>query len=72
MAKWIAVYREEDMPWGEEVRISVEGTEFGFVGMADNGEELLLMPVDTVEEAREDVAYLFAGYDTFRWLDGED
>lgn len=72
MTRWIAVYQEGDLPWGEEIRLSIEGTEYGFVGMAEFGEELDLMPVDTEEEAREDLEYYFAGYDTFRWLDRED
>lgn len=67
--KWIAVFQEGDEPWGEEIRIAIEGTEIGFVGMAENGDDLDLIPADTEEEAREDIAYAFAGYDTFRWLE---
>lgn len=72
MAKWIAVYQEGDIPWGEEIRVAIVGTEFGFVGEAENGEELDIIPADTEEEAREEIEYAFAGYDTFRWLDEED
>lgn len=72
MRRWIAKYNENDEPWGEEIRLSIEGTEFGFVGMAENGEELDLIPADTEEEAREDLEYFFGGYDTFEWLDKED
>lgn len=71
MTKWIAAFREGDEPWGEEIRISIEGTEYGFVGTAEFGDDLELIPADTEEEAREDIAYMFAGYDTFRWLEEE-
>lgn len=69
MANWVAKYRENDVPFGEEVFLSIEGTDYGFVGMPDNGEELDLIPADTIEEAREDLDYYFAGWDTFEWLD---
>ena len=72
MAKWIGVYQAGDDPWGEEIRVAVVGTEYGFVGVSEYGEELDLMPVDTEEEARDDLEYYFAGYDTFRWLDEEE
>ena len=48
---------------------SLEGTEYGFVGVAENGDDLDLIPADTEEEARADIDYAFAGYDTFRWLE---
>lgn len=67
--KWVAVYNEEDMPYGDEIRISIEGVECGFVAVPENGDDLGLYPADTIEEARDDLAYTFAGYDTFRWLD---
>ncbi len=67
--KWVAVYNEEDMPYGDKIRISIEGVETGFVAVSENGDDLGLYPTDTVEEARDDLAYMFAGYDTFRWLD---
>ena len=35
----------------------------------ENGEDLGLYPVDTEEEAREDLAYIMASFSTFRWLD---
>lgn len=69
--KWIAVYNEDDLPFGEEVRVCIEGTETGFVAVPENGEDLCLFPADTPEEAREDLAYNFAGFSTFRWLDEE-
>lgn len=69
--KWIAVYKEDDMPFGDDIRICIEGTELGFVAVPENGEDLCLFPADTVDEAREDLAYNFAGYSTFRWLDEE-
>lgn len=72
MRHWVAKYNEDDDPFGEEIRLSIEGTEFGFVGMAENGEELDLIPADTVDEAREELEYCFGGFDTFEWLDGED
>lgn len=50
-------------------RIAIEGTEYGFVGVAENGDDLDLIPADTEEEARADIDYAFAGYDTFRWLE---
>ena len=71
MPRWIAVFREGDEPWGEEVRIAIVGTEYGFMGMAENGEELDVLPADTEEDARANVEYVFAGYDTFRWLEEE-
>lgn len=52
MPKWIAVFQEGDEPWGEEIRIAIEGTEYGFVGVAENGDDLDLIPADTEEEAR--------------------
>ncbi|MBR1781374.1 MAG: hypothetical protein IJ751_08255 [Oscillospiraceae bacterium] len=67
--KWVAVYQEEDLPYGDEIRISIEGTEAGFVAVPETGDDLGLMPMDTPDEAREELAYNFAGYDTFRWLD---
>ena len=69
--KWIAVFQEGDEPWGDEVRVAIEGTEYGFMGVAENGEDLAVIPADTEEEARENLEYLFAGYDTFRWLEEE-
>lgn len=51
MPKWIAVFQEGDEPWGEEIRIAIEGTEYGFVGVAENGDDLDLIPADTEEEA---------------------
>lgn len=39
------------------------------MGVAENGDDLDLIPADTEEEAREDIEYAFAGYDTFRWLE---
>ena len=71
MRHWVAKYNYDDDPCGEEVRLSIEGTEFGFVGMAENGEELDLIPADTIDEAREDLEYYFGGFDTFEWLDEE-
>ena len=35
----------------------------------ENGEDLGLYPVDTEEEAREDLAYITASFSTFHWLD---
>lgn len=67
--KWVAVYNEDDMPYGEEIRVSIEGVEAGFVAVPENGDDLCLFPSATPEEAREDLAYTFAGYETFRWLD---
>ena len=72
MRHWIAKYNENDDHFGEEIRLSIEGTEFGFVGVAENGEELDLIPTDTEEEAREELEYSFAGFDTFEWLEKED
>ncbi len=69
MAKWIAAYNEEDVPYGDEIRICIEGVETGFVAVPENGEDLGLYPVDTEEEAREDLAYIMASFSTFRWLD---
>ena len=69
--KWVAVYQEDDSPFGEEIRISIEGVEAGFVAMPENGDDLCLFPSETEEEAREELAYTFSGYDTFRWLDEE-
>ena len=54
MAKWIAAYNEEDVPYGDEIRICIEGVETGFVAVPENGEDLGLYPVDTEEEAREE------------------
>ena len=67
--KWVAVYQEEDLPYGEEIHISIEGTEFGFVAVPETGDDLGLIPSDTPDEAREELAYAFAGFETFRWLD---
>lgn len=67
--KWIAAYREADMPFGEEIRICIEGVETGFVAVPENGEDLGLFPSDTPDEARDELEYTFAGYFTFRWLD---
>ena len=69
MAKWIAAYNEEDVPYGDEIRIRIEGVETGFVAVPENGEDLGLYPVDTEEEAREDLANIMASFSTFRWLD---
>ena len=69
MAKWIAAYNEEDVPYGDEIRLCIEGVETGFVAVPENGEDLGLYPVDTEEEAREDLAYIMASFSTFRWLD---
>ena len=64
MAKWIAAYNEEDVPYGDEIRIRIEGVETGFVAVPENGEDLGLYPVDTEEEAREDLAYIMASFST--------
>ena len=69
MAKWIAAYNEEDVPYGDEIRIRIEGVETGFVAVPENGEDLGLYPVDTEEEARGDLAYIMASFSTFHWLD---
>jgi hypothetical protein len=69
MSHLIAKYRENDSTLGEEVFLSIEGTDCGFVAMPDNGEDLDLFPADTVEEAREDLADYFLDWDTFEWLD---
>jgi hypothetical protein len=69
MMHWIAAFQEGDQPWGEEVRVAIEGTEYGFMGVADNGEELDLMPADTEEEARDYIEEYFSDYETFRWLE---
>ena len=69
MAKWIAAYNEEDVPYGDEIRIRIEGVETGFVAVPENAEDLGLYPVDTEEEAREDLAYITASFSTFHWLD---
>ena len=39
------------------------------MAVPENGDDLGLYPADTEEEARDDLGYMFAGYDTFRWLD---
>ena len=39
------------------------------MAVPENGEDLGLYPVDTEEEAREDLAYIMASFSTFRWLD---
>ena len=69
--RWVAVYREDDLPFGDEIRVSIEGVETGFVAVPETGEDLGLYPVDTIEEARDDLAYTLAGFETFRWLDEE-
>ncbi len=70
MAKrWVAAYREDDLPYGEEIRVSIEGVETGFLAIPENGDDLGMYPVDTEEEARDDLAYTMAGYSTFHWLD---
>lgn len=69
MSNWIAKYNRDDDPFEEEIRLAIEGTEYGFVGVSEDGEDLDLIPADTEEEARDDIAYLFAGYDTFQWLE---
>ena len=43
--------------------------ETGVVAVPENGEDLGLYPVDTEEEAREDLAYITASFSTFHWLD---
>ncbi len=69
MAKWVAVYREDDLPFGEEIHVSIEGVESGFLAMPEFGEDVCPFPAETPDEAREDLAYALAAYDTFRWLD---
>lgn len=69
MRHWIAKYNYNDDPFEDEIRLCIEGTEFGFVGMAENGEDLDLIPADTEAEAREDLEYAFGGFDTFEWLE---
>ncbi len=69
MSKYVAKYRENDSPYGEEVFVSIEGTELGFIAMPDNGDELSLYPAQTVEEAIEDMEYFFSDYDTFEYID---
>jgi hypothetical protein len=51
------------------VFLAIEGTEYGFVAVPDNGDELDLCPSDTVEEAIEEMEYYFADFDTFELLD---
>ncbi len=72
MSKYVAKYRENDSPYGEEVFISIEGTEYGFLATPDNGDEFDLYPAETVEEAAEDMEYYFSGYDTFEYIDDID
>ena len=69
--RWVAVYREDDLPFGDEIRVSIEGVETGFVAVPETGEDLGLYPVDTEDETRDDLAYTLAGFETFRWLDEE-
>lgn len=66
---WIACYKEDDLPYGEEVHVSIAETESGYVAVPDNGEDLYLTPAQSVEEAKEDLQCIFAGWDTFQWLD---
>ncbi len=68
MHPYIAKFREGDSPFGEEIFVSIEGTECGFVAVPDNGDDLDIMPDLTPEEARESLAHAFAGWDTFEWL----
>ncbi len=69
MSKYVAKYRENDSQFGEEVFLSIEGTDYGFVAVPDNGDELDLYPAYTVEEAIEDMEYFFSDFDTFEMLD---
>jgi hypothetical protein len=39
------------------------------MGVAENGEDLDLMPADTEEEARDYIEEYFSDYETFRWLE---
>jgi hypothetical protein len=69
MSKYLAKYRENDSAYGEEIFLAIEGTEYGFIAVPDNGDELDLMPAATVEEAEEEMEYYFADFDTFERLD---
>jgi hypothetical protein len=69
MRRWIAKYNYNDDPFEDEIRLSIEGTEYGFVGMAENGEELDLIPSDTIEDARDELESAFEGFETFQWLE---
>lgn len=69
MRRWIAKYNYNDDPFEDEIRLSIEGTEYGFVGMAENGEELDLIPSDTMEDARDELESAFEGFETFQWLE---
>ncbi len=69
MSKYVAKYRENDSNFGAEIFLSIEGTDYGFVAVPDNGDELELYPSYTVEEAIEDMAEFFSDYDTFELLD---
>ena len=69
MSKFVAKYREGDTLFGEEVFISIEGTEYGFIATPDNGDEFEMYPAETPEEAMEDMEYYFSDYDTFELLE---
>jgi hypothetical protein len=72
MLHWIGVFQEGDQPWGDEIRVAIDGTEYGFVGVTEEGEELDMMPAATEEEAKENLEDYFADYETFRWLEEDD
>lgn len=72
MSKFVAKYREGDSAFGEEIYLSIEGTEYGFIATPDNGDELDLYPAETPEEAAEDMEYYFSDYDTFEYIDDID
>ena len=69
MSKFIAKYRENDSPIGEEIYLSIEGVEYGFIATPDNGDELDIYPAMTPEEAAADMEYFFSDYETFEYLD---
>lgn len=69
MSKYVAKYRENDSLFGEEVFLSIEGTDYGFVAVPDNGDELDICPAYTVEDAIADMEDFFADFDTFELLD---
>ncbi len=69
MKKWVAKFNLGDEPWGEEIRLSIEGDEMGFSAQPEDGSELDIWPAYTEEEALENMDEYFTGWDTYQRLD---
>lgn len=68
MYDWIAKYCREDLPYEDELRICIEGTEDGFIIYCEDGTAFPVGPFFTEDDAIEELRDYADQLDTFEWL----